>query len=237
MNKSCIVAIALALASCGGKNTQVVVQVPSASWPGVYYEVFDRVTDAADLEPLRRRGPRAYREARIWIGGGLAYPQEMWRLVESEEGWEGELILYWEMFPELRGPDGREWRRMIPQDAKRWCDRLRRGQSIRVCRGDLAPDIDWSMIASELHATGLWDLPDPSDLPYPERFIADGWSLQVELRSGDRYRSYGYSNPDTAEWPEFAQATEIARILSQAGPIERYEVDSEGRPLDAAAVE
>ena len=59
------------------------------------------------------------------------------------------------------------------------------------------------------------DAPDPSALPPDHVVVLDGWTMVVELRDGERYRTYRYNNPEShTKWPSAAQAGEIARTLS-----------------------
>jgi len=225
-----VIALALlAIPTTASDGSQVDVQIPVTYWPDIYYPTFDSVVDLSGLEPLRANGLRNSREVRIWIGGGAGFPQEMWRLIESPQGWGGELILYWK-----RRDGGRRWKRLVKEDAKRGCDAPRTRKGVQVCHGDLPTGIEWSTIVSQLEASGLWHLPDASVLPPPSVDVFDGWSLTVELRAGDKYRSYQYPNPDAQKWTEAAGAAEVANALHEVGPTPRYEIDAYGRPLDSA---
>ena len=59
----------------------------------------DSYTEAAGLRPLRvELLPRGTREIRVWVGGGLGWPQELFRLVERGGQSSGEFFIDWGIY-------------------------------------------------------------------------------------------------------------------------------------------
>lgn len=193
-------------------------------WESVYLPGFDSVVRSAGLSRLRSASlPRGQREVRIWIGGGLGYPQEMFRFIEEGERVSGELIHYWHAVP----PDGVDERPgetfhdlMLYSQAGR-CSGFAVGARMGTCRGEFVSPPDWRAVLRRAEAERLWTLPDESTLPADGISVLDGWTITVELRDGSRYRAYHYSNPDSHRWPEAAQATRLARTLDTIGALLR----------------
>jgi len=92
------------------------------------------------------------------------------------------------------------------------------------CRPVSAEHVDWEMAYHSMVELGLWDLPDQSTLPKPDRseMIMDGLAMLVELRAGEDYRAYVYSNPGFSNAPEAHKATKIMGIAG--GGIGRVEI-------------
>jgi hypothetical protein len=56
----------------------------------------------------------------------------------------------------------------------------------------------------------VWVIPDQSELPQLS-LVTDGWGMFVELRDGNRYRAYSYSNPNVRSGhPDFKRAVAVA---------------------------
>lgn len=61
---------------------------------------------------------------------------------------------------------------------------------------------------------GVWTLPDERTLPRDSIFVSDGYLITIELRDGDYYSAYMYSNPDAHRRPEHKAAAAIARLAN-----------------------
>lgn len=54
--------------------------LPDASWTGIVAVLYDSAAVAAGLPSLRAiELPPSVREVRLWVGGGLGYPQRRYR--------------------------------------------------------------------------------------------------------------------------------------------------------------
>jgi hypothetical protein len=90
------------------------------------------------------------------------------------------------------------------------CETFTRRAGIGTCRGLFERSPDWKKSLRASEVAGLWTLRDESQLPPPYSWTLDGWGMFVELRDGNRYRAYQYSNPDARKAnPDRTQATAI----------------------------
>ena len=205
------------------------IDSPEMSWRRVYIETFDSVAVSAGLQPLHAVSlPVGRREIRLWIGGGIGYPQDLYRFVEDRGRVTGELIRHW---PDdaLGGSDSlprRSFHDLMIYSERGRCADFRLAAGMGTCRGSFIRQPDWKNVLRRAEASDLWTLPDDSSLPSDGVMVFDGWSLVVELRDGPRYRSYHYSNPDAHKaWPQAAKAVAIARATAP--------IDELLRPADA----
>ena len=192
--------------------------LPQASWVRIYFWDFDRVATAAQLRPLRAVTlPEGRREVRIWIGGGIGYPQELYRFTDDGRRVRGEYILYWPAPPadtsEGETPGETFHEIMILGQAGR-CGGFRRSADTGICRALFTREPDWRAVLQRAEAGGLWTLPDESTLPGNVPMVLDGTSMTVELRDGRTYRAYQYDVPNRRGAPESERITEIARSLN-----------------------
>lgn len=178
---------------------------------------FDPIVRAARLTPLRSTPlPAGQREIRVWIGGGIGYPQDLYRIVDKGKGKiSGWLIFYW---PTDDGTDraakkGQTFNDLIRYHQSGRCGSFRRNAEIGVCNANFDARPDWGSVLLEAEAAGLWTLPDESLLPQSNIMTLDGWGITVELRDGPRYRAYSYGNPDNKTWPEARLAVKIAEAF------------------------
>lgn len=203
--------------------------IPDDSWPAVYFQTFDQVVAAAGLAPLRVTRPaRGEREVRIWIGGGIGYPQDLYRFVERRGDVTGELVYHWptEGLPDAR--PGETFHDLMLHSQRGRCDGFAAHAEAGICRARFLREPDWGGVYRRAVAEGLWTLPDESTLPPVGWVTFDGWGITVELRDGASYRTYHYGNPENKPWREAARATRIAGLLGA--------IDSLVRPSDAVRV-
>jgi hypothetical protein len=187
--------------------------LPSGTWVEIYFDTFDRVSAAAGLEALRARSPRAgEREVRVWIGGGLGYPQTLYRLGERRGRVWGEVVRYWPLDDQPSFPGGHTFDELVARRQRGACGPVRRAQKMAVCRVRFTREPDWAGVLARAEAAHLWSLPDESTLP-ARGITLDGWSVAVELRDSAAYRAYRYSSPQVRTEPEAASALAIARIF------------------------
>ena len=185
-------------------------------WESVYVPGFDSVVRSAGLSPLRMtRLPRGQREARIWIGGGLGYPQDLFRFVDAGGHVSGELIRYWDAAAPngVDEPPGETFHDLMLYSQSGRCSGFAVAARMGTCRGEFVSPPDWRSVLGRAEAAGLWTLPDESTLPDDGTMVLDGWSITVELHDGSRYRAYHYGNPDAHKSREAVQAAQLAHAL------------------------
>ncbi len=189
--------------------------VPDATWPKVYFPHFDAVVASVGLAPLRTTElPGGTREIRVWIGGGIGYPQSLYRVVEDETGVFGELVLYWPSQPRDDDAPGESFHDLILFYYSGSCEKFFNTGTMEACRTLFAEQPNWREKLRAAEKSGLWDLPDSTELPDDGILTLDGWAITVELHDGEVYRTYQYSNPQShPAWPEAAQAIELADIF------------------------
>ena len=193
-----------------------------------FLERKDRVVEAAGLPHLRSTPiPEGVREVRVWISESYFYPQNLYRLVD-DGAVSGELILYWPEEPPDVGSEDHPTA-MIPPDAMRYylegqCDGFQAKAQVGVCRALFTRSPDWAGMLARAEAADVWTLPDESVLHMERDFVMlDGWIMVVELREGDKYRSYVYGNPDVLhpDQPEAIHAIEEADAMRASKSLRR----------------
>ena len=189
----------------------------------------DPYVEAAGLRPLRLEFlPRGTREIRVWLGGGLGWPQGLYRLVERGGRPSGEYIRYWLLDNhDPVGADSATFAALIRYHERGRCEPVLRGRTAEACRALFEKEPDWGEVWRAADSLGVWSLPDASTLPEVvgpngERTITlDGWGITVELRDGPSYRAWHYSNPDVKPWPEAARATAFAAAVRSVSALLR----------------
>jgi hypothetical protein len=186
--------------------------LPAASWVDRSFWIFDQVTRAAGLTPLREETLEpGDREVRVWIVHGLSYPDDLYRILDAEGVASGELIRYWPVFDLPEGEPGKTSQDVTLHHQAGRCAEFRIVDDIGTCRALFIRSPDWASLLERAEDDGLWTLPDPSSLPPTTYFQLDGWSMTVELRDGASYRAYHYVFPmATRVWPEGEAAGRIA---------------------------
>jgi len=146
-------------------------------------------------------------ELRFWTGFGVVVPQRMVRIRVTPTGTvSGDIYLYHST--DLRfDSDQRE------AAFQRWqmgsCGEQLVGAQKVVCEARINGRPRWLATYQRLLELGVLDLPDESELPEPTLDMLDGWSMVVEVRRGDQYRAYQYSNPGVIPAPEVRLAEQI----------------------------
>ena len=173
----------------------------------------DEFAEAAGLRMLRSESlPRGVREIRVWLGGGFGWPQELFRLVDRNGSISGEYIRYWGLANPDSAPETETFAALMRYHEAGRCGPVSRGPKAEACRALFHTDPDWAVMWRVADSIGAWSLPDASSLS-GGRMVLDGWGITVELRDGDTYRAWSYSNPDVQPWPEAAKASAFARAL------------------------
>ena len=188
--------------------------VPEATWPRLSYPRFHTVAASAGIEALRTKEPSdGTREIRVWIDGSGS-PNKLYRLVENETSVFGELIFYWLSTPREDEAPRETFHDLIVYSYMGSCDRFFNTGKMATCRALFDEQPDWEAALRAAERSGLWELPDSSELPSDGSFSTGGWGITVELHDGEVYRTYQYSNPQhRTSWSEAAHVTEIANIF------------------------
>jgi hypothetical protein len=180
-----------------------------------YVASLDPVVRAVGLKPLRHTYLSAdTREVRLWIGGGLFWPQDLYRVVSENGRVTGEWYRYWDSpAPDrtsvIRIPFGI----LVRAGLAGQCGSIRTRGDTEVCEVRFSHEPDWSAVLDRMSEAEVWTLPDQTALPDDRIMVADGWMLTVEIRQGRQYRTYNYSNPGSHQQPEAKQARRIADAL------------------------
>ena len=74
--------------------------------------------------------------------------------------------------------------------------------------------VSWPTVLSRLERARVWSLRDESQLSRRVR-VMDGYSVRVEVRSKDCYRTYAYRQPDVGRGVEYRRAAAIAKVASE----------------------
>jgi hypothetical protein len=196
-------------------------------------EAFDRVARMASLPLLRAQPPSGRRrELRFWIGGGIAIPYVLIRIIVDGDPVQGQVIRHLEQTIPDRGANLR-WRAFIdsvpswlrrdfgcrsvatdtihyPEAQAGYRDRL-----VAVCSARYPREPDWRGLLRELETHHVWTLPDESELPTIRGIVSvDGGGATVEAWNGVRYHSYTIGDTSHIATPEARDGAEIQRILN-----------------------
>lgn len=184
-----------------------------------YVEMLDPIVLAVGLQPLRKAPlPSNTREVRLWVGGGIGWPQDLYRLVSKNGQVTGQWYRYWySPAPDSTDPDQMPFGTIVRHAIAGQCSSIRTLGDAEVCHTRLTHEADWSAILHRIEQAGVENLPDETDLPRDGLVVMDGWMLTVEVRVGDNYRTYNYSNPDAHHQPEAQRAVAIAEALRPLG--------------------
>jgi len=179
--------------------TPIEVRIPDAFTPDaptakqLYFETIDKRTDSARIGRLRsKRLGENELEFRIWYGFGLTVLQG-YVLHRAANGiWTG--INLDSDFINQKFVDRSKHLYMPPEQWRTFWDSLKDHQVLTMPDGDA------------IHCSTIAD---------------DGFAYVVELKKGDSYRTYAYTNPQPC--PEAKQLDEVWKLLNQVpiGPSPR----------------
>jgi len=216
-------ALAVAPAAAQPTTSTPGAGTPDRMWVAIFFRGYDAAAQAAGLAPLRSTPlPAGEREVRLWTGGSLGYPRQLYR-VRTREGRvvEGELIDYWVMDRDQAKPDSTRYEALIRYQEAGRCGAVTTGREMEACRVLFTRAPDWAGVLARADSAGMRTLPDESELP-EQRIYLDGWSMTVELRDGAGYRTYKYTNPrEDSSRAEYGRALRIVRAFRQADSLAR----------------
>lgn len=209
--------IMVAAIACLGAGRSAAGQTAAEVW--ISYQ--DAYVEAAGLTLLRNATlPSGVREIRAWIGGGYGWPQELFRLTQRDDRVSGEYIRYWGRENVDSVPVNETFAAVMRYHEQGRCGPVTQGRTAEACRAVFRVEPDWQAVWRGADSAGIWTLPDASTLK-GGRMVLDGWGITVELRDGESYRAWHYSNPDAQPWPEATTAVSIARLISSVSTLMR----------------
>lgn len=177
-----------------------------------FLQFTNEVSAAAKIGVLNRTLiPSKESEYRIWIGFGIELPEYAVRLrVDAQGRVRGELLAHYPRDLKYMGKDeADDFRKNISQA----CSNLRHGVSSDVCTVTFSTPPDWQNLYIKLRELGVETLPDESQLPKSNMMVLDGVAMLVEIRHGETYRAYEYSNPSIRSEQEAKAAAQIIRLV------------------------
>jgi hypothetical protein len=165
----------------------------------------------------------ARREIRLWMISDLGAPDLVMRVVDGPGGAAGEVALWWPGASPPgendSAPDGWEAergfaRRMRADLASAGCTGDGKEAALETCRFTGPENPDWGAILARIDQLDAWTLANPATLQPPMRGGWHGTTLVVEVRDGERYRSYAYWCPSLfPHVPEARRAAALARLF------------------------
>jgi hypothetical protein len=177
--------------------------------------LFDDVVVAAGLRPLSATtlGSGA-RELRIWIGGGIGWPQDLYRIRSERGKVRGQWIRYWYRDNESQSKSGEvSFSANIRYSLEGTCDAIRKSGDAEICLTKFSAGPNWERVLRDIEAEGVWTLPDERETVNDGVIVTDGYGITVEAREDTRYRFYSYGNPDAHKAPAAQHAAAIARAF------------------------
>lgn len=180
----------------------------------------DTVAIAAGLRPLRERSlPTGSRELRVWIGGGITIPEDLYRIRVDDGKVTGQWIRYWDR------KNRYEWLSKVSQSAMMrysldgTCDRIGTAGNVDACVTRFTKPPDWESMLRRLETDSVWTLLDQSAMPRDSIIVFDGYAISVEARDGANYRYFGYVNPDAHANAGARHAAAIAKSFAVLWPL------------------
>jgi hypothetical protein len=179
------------------RTREVICILAVVLWPqAIPQRSLGGIEHALNLADTRDSGV----EVRVWIGGGLARIERMYRLVKVGDSVSVERFSWAEVVHPAR-------HNMTESDARRETDARRRSMQKERCAGKVMETADyfwckislvgtnWSSLFDDLLVDELWKLPPPAE--DPPCLVLDGEAITVELLEPNRRHTVEYWNPDS----------------------------------------
>lgn len=158
--------------------------IPKANWEPIFFESINERTKLAKVQKLRDSPlDKKDIEVRIWGGFGLS-SLDGFRLVRTNNEWAA--FRFDQVFSARNRSEYR---------------------TIKLGK----PKKGWELLWTKLVDEGLLTLPDAESINCLAR-VFDGYSYVVEIKKGDKYRTYMYDNPDYPRKGRCRQTEQIVRI-------------------------
>lgn len=201
-----------------------------------YDDSVDQTAAEFGLAPLRRMPSFAagHREVRVWMGFGMAAPEEFVRIEQRGARVTGMFAFHWrrrltaaDSASDLEAEDdpGRISDRELWESLREsvGCGPRQQTRTLEYCLAEPAPTQSWAGLLRALDRLGAADLPDESWLDQPTPLGYDGWSIVVEVRDARRYRTYSYwcpsaTSPHAAVRAAAAIADSVGRLVLRRVP-------------------
>ena len=185
----------------------------------------DEVVATAGLHPLKDTPlPPGSRELRVWFGGGIGWPEDLFRFQIKNGKVRGQWIRYWSVaVDEDAPPEAADFPAVVRYNLEGRCESIRSLDRTAVCFARFTRRPDWSALLAKIDSEGVWTLPGAQDLPKEhlpngmQIFVSDGYEMTVEARDGLRYRSYAYNNPETRKQDPAKHAAAITAAFATIG--------------------
>lgn len=180
--------ISLSLLIATSCSSEIIKNIPNASWEPRYFNSIDNLCRKVGLKALREETfeVETY-EIRIWVGFG---PQAL----------KGYLFR----------------RQPSLSDGLFVMDTFILGAKPKIQK--LTPKTNWAATWNVLLTSDLTQLPDETTLPDDGVSIMDGVSYVIEIRNNDTYRTYMYGNPKYHKWVEAKKLIQIFSNLNKEFP-------------------
>jgi len=221
---------------CGGLSAQTGTAAPREElyigWKPsadetrpMYTESVDAATQVLGWPRLRDPGALggARREVRLWMGFGIGATDQVMRVVDNPGGATGEVALWWRGASPSGGSDSTQdgWRverdfarRLRAELASVGCAGSGEQAALETCRFTVPENPDWGAILARIDQLDAWTLANPATLQPRMRGGMHGTTLIVEVRDGERYRSYAYWCPSLfPHVPEARRAVALRRLF------------------------
>lgn len=186
-----------------------------------HFPSMNEVVASAGLRPLKDTPlPPRNRELRIWFGGGLGWPQDLFRFQIKNESVKGQWIRYWSVAvdPDMP-PEDADFPAIVRYDLAGQCAEIRTLDRTAVCFARFTRRPDWKALLGKIESEGVWTLPGGEALPKEhlpngmQVIHNDGSGVTVEARDGSNYRSYGYEDPETRKEDAAKHAAAVTTAL------------------------
>jgi hypothetical protein len=171
-----------------------------------YLHTFDRAAASLGLMPLRKEYfPKQKEEIRVWVVIGNAIPNHLYRIVKNNDiisriittgrTFTGSSIFWWRT--DYIQPKGQTATDIMIYTYKGMCHNFRVNDGIGTCKATFTKIPDWQKIFYLAKQYSIWNLPDQSTFKKKNKNAAvlGASSFIVEIRKGNRYRSYHYTFP------------------------------------------
>jgi hypothetical protein len=151
-------------------------------------QFLSEVEIAARIRPLKRTVlPPGTRELRFWLIGGWA-GADLYRIISRNGRAEGQWIRFWEFDSDSAVASGAPARAVARYGMEGKCAEVRAFHDQVICISRFTHEPNWASLLRRLESDSVWTLPDQKR----NIVILDGAEIIVELRDGERYRTYDY---------------------------------------------
>jgi hypothetical protein len=141
-------------------------------------------------------------EIRIWLGGGIAQPFALYRIINVEGVVTVEHIAWSTVTQEQPGVYTQKAARRETNRSKEFLERYHcDGSAVQTahllwCRVPVRTDGRWSVVFADLLPQQLWELPKSLDRGACGSLMEDGETVSIEILEGTRRHAVSYANPD-----------------------------------------